>query len=418
MTRARLEAARVILLSLSSAIFGCEAAQPDDSERAYVASEACRLKTPSAWRAFLVASAEDETWVVTCSDLQNCDASVGPFRERVEAEIAPVFDECAVDIAQNPAIARCTERFRRYLPNWLAQHRDDSYGFREDNHEYLAAQTALNTPPGMMDPPAALLDALPERAAIEATAQANGWPYATNLSCLGGTRTFVMNSDPDGRFDQWMLVGLDATQTHVDDSTVLSFIGVQKKDANGAPLERVRLHFRDYLASAGEGGQYGLELPEHFGGKCYACHTSGMRELIAGPDTGALNERIRAYGLPDWNGALEPADHGPRLGESLGCTECHNDEDRGALTVTSSEGMLWQKVVGQLAMRSPHGGAKVPDERAMALLERGATGNPPLTPDEATELERARAEHLSVYERLVAERFRAWHDWILETPCD
>jgi hypothetical protein len=161
-----------------------------------------------------------------------------------------------------------------------------------------------------------------------------------------------------------------------------------------------------------------VTLPENFGGKCYACHTSGLRQLIAGPDTGALNERIRAYGLPDWNGSIDPADHGPRLGESLGCTECHNNEDRGALTVSTSEGMLWQKVVGQLAMRSPHGGAKVPDERAMALLERETTGEPPLTPDESAELERARAEHLEVYETLDAERFPAWRDWVLEVPCE
>jgi hypothetical protein len=270
----------------------------------------------------------------------------------------------------------------------------------------------------MMDPPAALIEALPERAAIEAVARDNGWAHATNLSCLGGTRTFVVVNDPGGRFDQWMLVGLDATLTHVDEQTVLSFIGVQKTDASGNALERVRLHFRDYLASAGEDGSYGLTLPENFGGKCYACHTSGMRELIAGPATGALNERIRAYGLPDWNGTIDPADHGPRLGESLGCTECHNDEERGALTVTTSEGMLWQKVVEQLAMRSPHGGAKVPDERAMALLERQTTGDPPLTPDEAAELGRAHAEHIAVYESLVAERFPAWRDWILEVACE
>jgi cytochrome c peroxidase len=249
-------------------------------------------------------------------------------------------------------------------------------------------------------------------------ASENGWAHATSVSCLGGVRTFVTVTDPDGRFDQWMLVGLDGTLTHVDNPTIVSFIGVQKKDSSGNTLARVRMHFRDYLASADESGRFGLELPENFGGKCYACHTSGMRELIAAPETGALNERLRAYGLPDWNGAIDPADHGPRLGESLGCTECHNGEDRGVLTVSTSEGMLWQKVVGQLAMRSPHGGAKVPDERAMALLERETTGEPPLTPDEAAELESARAEHLLDYEALVAERFPTWRDWALEVGCE
>jgi hypothetical protein len=270
----------------------------------------------------------------------------------------------------------------------------------------------------MMDPPAALLAALPDRAALEMAARDNGWAHTTSLSCLGGVRTFVTLSDPDGRFDQWMLVGLDATLTHVDNPTIVSFIGVQKKDSGANTLSRIRMHFRDYLASADESGRFSLELPENFGGKCYACHTSGMRELIPSADTALLNERLRAYGLPDWNGTLDPADHGPALGNSLGCTECHNGEDRGVLTVSTSEGMLWQKVVGQLAMRSPHGGAKVPDERAMALLERETTGEPPLTPDETAELEAARAEHLSVYEALVAERFPAFRDWALEVGCE
>ena len=47
---------------------------------------------------------------------------------------------------------------------------------------------------------------------------------------------------------------------------------------------------------------------------------------------------------------------------------------RGVLTVSTSEGMLRQKVVDQLSMRSPAAGKKVPDEAAMALLEREKTG--------------------------------------------
>jgi hypothetical protein len=418
-TRARSAVApSFVLLVLAASGCGDEASSARSAPRAHVASESCRLKTPAAWQTFLETTTLDQNWVKTCSDLQNCEELVGPFRAEVTAEVLPLLAECATDLVENPQIERCTARFRRYLPTFIAQHVDDSYGFRQDNHAYLAAHTAPDVPAGMMEPPAALLRALPERSAIETAALENGWTHATNVSCLGGTRTFVALSDPEGRFDQWMLVGLDATLTHVDNPTILSFIGVQKRDANGSALERVRLHFRDYLASAAEGGGYAVELPENFGGKCYACHTSGLRQLIAGPDTGALNERIRAYGLPDWNGSIDPADHGPRLGESLGCTECHNNEDRGALTVSTSEGMLWQKVVGQLAMRSPHGGAKVPDERAMALLERETTGEPPLTPDESAELERARAEHLEVYETLDAERFPAWRDWVLEVPCE
>jgi hypothetical protein len=384
----------------------------------YVASDSCPLKSPGEWEAFLRAIVEDENWVRTCSDLQNCDALVGAFREHVVSSILPVFEQCSADFARNPSVDHCTARLRRYVPVWLGQHVDDSYGFRQENPAYLAAHTGADMPPGMMEPPGALLEALPERATLEATARDHGWPYLTHESCLGGVRTFVNVSDPEGRFDQWMLVSLDATETRVDgDSTIMSFIAVQKEDANGNALPRVRMHFRDYVATL-MGDAFTLELPENFGGKCYACHTSGLRQLISSAEATDLNERMLAYGLPDWNGTLEPTDHGPRLGESLGCTECHNGEDRGILTVSTSEGMLWQKVVGQLSMRSPRNGQRVPDEAAMALLERETTGNPPLTPDEALALEQARAEHLADYEVLVAERFPAWRAWALDVPCE
>jgi hypothetical protein len=177
------------------------------------------------------------------------------------------------------------------------------------------------------------------------------------------------------------------------------------------------MHFRDYVATL-MGDAFRLELPENFGGKCYACHTSGLRQLISSAESTDLNARMLAYGTVDWNGSIDPADHGPRLGASLGCTECHNGEDRGVLTVSTSEGMLWQKVVGQLSMRSPRDGQRVPDEAAMALLERETTGDLPLTPDEALALEAARAEHLADYEVLVAERFPAWRAWALDVPCE
>jgi hypothetical protein len=411
---------RSSVIVVAAAVAACgdlESGSAPGGPRPHVASASCPLKSPADWEAFLHAAVEDEAWVSTCSDLQNCNASLGAFREHVLTSVVSVLESCSADVAKNPPIERCTDRLRRYVSAWLAQHVDDSYGFRQDNRTYLAAHTAPDLPSGMMDPPRVLLDALPERATLESAAGVNGWPYLTHRSCLGGTRTFVMVADPEGRFDQWMLVGLDATQTSVENPGILSFIGVQKKDANANPLDRVRLHFRDYVATVDAEGPT-LELPENFGGKCYACHPSGLRHLIAAPESAAMNARIDAYGTIDWNGTIVPADHGPPLGTSLGCTECHNGEDRGVLTVTTSEGMLWQKVVEQLSMRSPRDGRRVPDEAAMALLEREKTSDPPLTPDEALALEQARAEHLADYQVLVAERFPAWRDWALGVACE
>jgi hypothetical protein len=397
----------------------CGSVEPGDAAafRPYVASESCPLKSPAEWDAFLRVTVEDENWVRTCSDLQNCDTLVGEFRARVLASVVPVFEQCSADVTRNSGVERCTERLRRYVPTWLAQHRDDSYGFRQDNRTYFEGHTASGVPPGLMDPPRALLDALPDRVSFEAVARANGWPYVTHDSCLGGVRTFVTVPDPAGRFDQWMLAGLDPTGTTYENPAILSFIGVQKQDSNGVALERVRLHFRDYVVNAGGEGTT-LELPPGFGGKCYACHGSGLRQLIEGPEAAALNARMLEYGPVDWNGTIEPDDHGPRLGESLGCTECHNGDDRGVLTVSTSEGMLWQKVVGQLSMRSPRNGQRVPDEGAMALLAREQSGDNPLTAHEVLALEQARAEHLADYEVLVAERYPAWRSWVLERPCE
>jgi hypothetical protein len=256
-------------------------------------------------------------------------------------------------------------------------------------------------------------------------------------------RIFVTISDAADRFDRWMLFGV-GDDGAVSLPAIVSFIGVQKTEVSGRGLERVRLHFRDYRVSMIDGAPV-VDLPETFDGKCYACHGSGVRMLIpmrgavtesapvagepgyaqgdALPDFGmgrlaSLNQKLLSYGLPDWNGTLEPRDHGPPLGSSLGCTSCHDGVTRGVLTVSTSEGMLRQKVLDQLSMRSPHGGKQVPDVAAMGLLERERTGAPPLSPDETAALERARAEHLTDYEAIAAERFPSWRSWALERPCE
>jgi hypothetical protein len=416
--------------------------RPTHAAHRHVASESCPLKTPADWRRFVETTVEDESWVKTCSIKAVCDEGITALMARVQTDVIDLFDRCVRDLADNPPIARCTAPLRRFVPAWVRQHAVGSYGFVQNNRAYLAAQTGPDTPPGMMDPPAAIVAALPERAKIEQTARVQGWPYLTHDSCFGEIRTFVTVADPDDRFEQWMLVGLDAAATLVEDGSILSFIGVQKRDTLGQKLERVRLHFRDYSVSSG--GSWSLVLPQEHTGKCFACHGSGMRLLIPthgtvvasapvrgepgyGTDGPAdfgfqrlseLNRRLLSYGLPDWNGSVEPADHGPPLGESLGCTACHNGLVRGVLTVFTDEETLKRKIVDELSMRSSGPGKSVPDETAIALLDRERTGAPALSLPEQAALDRARAEHLADYQAFVAERFPAWKAWALSERCE
>jgi hypothetical protein len=438
--RALVLALRVTCVALAAS---CGSGSEPAGPATHLASVSCPLKTPADWQRFLETTANDERWVKTCSDLDNCHDVLGAFVQHVQIDVLGVLARCTSDVAGNPPIASCTANLRRYVPAWMQQHSSDSYGFRQDNASYFAAQTGPDEPAGMMALPVELLSAFPDRAQIEATARTRGWPYLTHDSCLGGVRIFLMVGDPDDRFDQWMLVGLDAESKRVISPAIVSFIGVQIKDDQGERLARVRLHFRDYWVD-GADGSWKLTLPETLSGKCYACHGSGMRLLnpargsvadsapVKGeegygqgdpvPDFGlarlvSLNQRLTSYGLPDWNGTVEPADHGPPLGRELGCTGCHDGASRGVLTVSTSEGMLGQKIVVQLSMRSTRNGQSVPDQAAMALLERDQTANPPLSPTEKIELERARIDHGSDYQSIVAERFPAWRTWLLDRRC-
>ena len=386
---------------------------------------------------------EDENWVRTCSAKANCGEGIAALMTRVQMDVLDTFDRCALDLADNPPIARCTARLRRFIPAWIRQHERGSYGFVQSNTAYLAGQTETDKPVGMMNPPAALVAALPERAKIEQAARVNGWPYLTHDACLGGIRTFVTVRDSEDLFEQWMLFGLDESATLVGNGSALSFIGVQKRDLRGQRLPKVRLHFRDYVASNTD-GSWNLSLPEEHTGKCFACHGSGMRLLIpthesvvlsepvagekeygsgAPQDFGfrrlsELNQRLLSYGLPDWNGSIEAADHGPALGESLGCNHCHNGVVRGVLTVSTDEETLKRKMVDELSMRSFVPGRDVPDQTAIALLDRAKTGTPPLSLDEQAALDRARAEHWADYQTFVAERFPSWKAWALTEPCE
>ena len=408
----------------------------------HVASASCPLKTPAQWQAFLEATVDDERWVRTCSSHYDCDTLAGELRRKVEADVFGTFARCDNDLALNPRIASCTQRLRRFAPAWLRQHTKHTYGFTPENAAYFAAQMEADRPVGMMEPPPALLAALPERATIEQAARDNGWPYVIHDSCVGGVRAYVVRDDPDARFEQWMLVGLESANL-VPDGSVLSLIAIQKKDASGRAIDPLRLHFRDYLLSQVD-GSWTTFLPEAHDAKCYACHPSGLRALghrrgnvlLSSPVRGEsgypeadesaefaferlalLNERIRSYGVADWGPAMNPDDLGPPLGRSLGCTECHDGMTRGVLTVMTDEAQLEQKVVGELSMGAFSPGTVFPDVRLMALADREQTGDPPLSDDERTELELARAERLSDFEELAAERFPAWRAWALETPC-
>ncbi len=376
-----------------------------------MASEACPLKTPHDWQTFIEVVADDERWVETCSGPQSCD-TLADFAGHVEREVLGTLDRCAEDLAENPAIASCTEHLRRFAPTWLGQHAGYSYGFEQDNRDYLAAQ-----PQGMMDPPAALLAALPEKTAIEETARTNAWRYLTQESALGGVRTFIAISDRDGRFDQWLVIGLDDGATAIADPAILSVIAVERKSAAGNDLAAVRLHFRDYLLHEAN-GSWQLTLPEQHDGRCYSCHASGLRQLIPTISSASFNERLLSYGLPDWGDTLDPADHGPPLGANLGCTSCHDGAVRGPLTVSANEAMLAQKMVGQLSMQGVGPGRSVPDETAMRLLVRETTGSPPLSSEEQGELDQARSRHTADYQDFVAARFPAWKSWTLERGCE
>jgi hypothetical protein len=393
------------------------------AEPPYQPSEACPLRTRTAWQSFVERAASDANWLKTCSDLNNCQALVGDFAEHVQSTLLGTLELCQQDLQDNPELAACTARLRSFAPAWLRQHDSQSYGFEQANAQYFAAQVAPDAPPGMMDLPSALLAALPLRADLEQAAERDGWPHLTHDSCLGGVRTFINVVDADDRFEQWLLLGVEPNQGALAEGAILSFLALQKRRADGSPLDRPRVHFRDYVL-AQTSGVWRAELPEHNDGKCYACHGSGVRQLLPFPSPrtssadqlNGLNQRLAVYGLPDWHGSIASQDYGPALGAELGCTHCHDGTTRGPLTVFTSEGMLYQKVVEQLSMRSFDGTNAVPDQPAMQLLQRQNTAE--LSPSEAQALAQARAQHQADYEALVASRQPSLQAWLSSTSCN
>ena len=400
----------------------------------------CVMTTPAQWTGFLKTVSDDESWVATCED-STCDQT---FFDAVKTDVKDVLDRCAPFIDSHPKIAACTKNLRRFVPSWMQQHDQSSYGFTVDNKTYLAAEVAADRPAGMMTPPPEIVAALPDPHAVEEAARTNGWRYVTHDSALGsagvGARTFIYKPDPAGRFDQWMLLNLSAADpTKVNTTIPLSFIGVQKTDAAGQPLARIRVNFRDYTIDKAADGALTIDAREDAAGKCYSCHPSGLRQLInfrtpilaAKPVKGEpdydpaglkvpddfgfkrlqeLNAVIRSYGLPDWNGQIVPEDHGPALGAEQGCTSCHDGTTRGRLTVSTSTDQLEKKIYYQLSMP--------PEPAAARLLEGDALKKPPLTASEQAQLQALQTQHDALTTAFEDARFPTLQTWLTAESCE
>jgi hypothetical protein len=388
----------------------------------------CPLKTPEAWHQFVAQYAGDERWLRTCED-STCD---GEYYDEVRWNIARVLAQCKSFLDLHPSIDRCTSNLRKFTRVWMQQHDDSSYGFAVDNHVYLSAQEAPDKPPLMMRPPKAIVSALHDEAKVEKAARDNGWKYLTHDSGLGGYRTFVLYPDPGGKFDLWMLLNLSGKgkDGRIDTKAMpMSVIAVQKKNADGTKLKKVKLHFRDYQIREDKKG-YHLVLFEGSNGKCYSCHASGMRTLIprrtpvleAKPVKGEsgssdfayerlmeLNRKIRSYGAPDWDGNVVPADHGPILGKSQGCTDCHDGQTRGVLNLSTSHAQMKQKLVAELSMP--------PDASFPKMLERSEMKDPSLSAAEAAALTSAIAAHQVSLQDFENSRGPALRNWLLDVPC-
>jgi hypothetical protein len=399
-------------------------------------AEICPYQTPEEWQQFLERYAGNEKWVDTCEDA-TCDSE---FFQFVKENIQETFDNCKGFIGRNPKVAACTKNLKRFTVAWMQQHDSVGYGFTVDNHTYLTSQDAPDKPPGMMKPPEAIIAALPSLSKVEKAARDEGLKYLTHDSALDGSRTFVLISDPKGRFDQWMLLNLQENQ-QLNDHTPLSILVVQKKDARGRKLRKIRLHFRDYTITQKKKKKgYTLSLNENANGKCYSCHPSGVRQLIARrtpilaarpvkgdpgyadsdevsndpPDFAyerllEFNRRLRAYGTPDWDGMVIPEDHGPPLGKAQGCTDCHSTGTRSALNLSTSHIQLNQKLLLELSMP--------PDTTLPQLLEKKEMRSAELTPEEKRALGKAYSVHEDLTADFESSRLPALKGWLLETSC-
>ncbi|MEO5969218.1 MAG: hypothetical protein ABIQ95_04760 [Bdellovibrionia bacterium] len=401
-------------------------------------AEVCPYQKPEEWQTFIKVHAERSNWVETCED-SACDED---FYEFVKNNVQHTFEVCADFIARHESINRCTENMRKFTPAWLQQHSGDSYGFTVDNHTYLSEQEAKDKPTGMMIPPKAIVAALPNRKKVEAAARKNGWKYLTHDSALGGVRTFVFIPDVADRFDQWLLLNLQEGSSSVSAGAPMSLLTVQKKDRAGNFLAEVRLHFRDYTLQSKAKG-YGFALNEENNGKCFSCHSNGVRQLIprktpvleGQPVLGEkefvektsrqsqfpvpaefpfqrlleFNRKLRSYGTPNWDGKVLPENHGPALGKDQGCLDCHDGKTRGTLTVITSSNQLEQKILHELSMP--------PDTGLSLYLERKEMKNPMLSTEEEKFLKLAFDTQKKLNHEFKSSRYPTLKKWFLEKTC-
>ena len=266
----------------------------------------------------------------------------------------------------------------------------------------------------MMKPPEAILAALPRRKEVEEAHRKAGLKYLTHDSGLAGIRTFVLSVDKKGRYDQWLLLNLADPKSDVQSAEPMSMLTVQKKDASGHPLEKVRLHFPDYFVERGTDGKFRARLRKTSDGKCFSCHANGVRQLIdrrtpvleSKPvrgekhfeETGLrvpqdfsfrrlweFNQRLRSYGTPDSDGKIILSDLGTYDWRRARMRGLSRRKTRGRLTVFTSTSTLQQKMVHESNM--PY------DSDLPKRLERLQMNTKELSKDEIEELaKRAQAQ--------------------------
>ena len=394
---------------------------------------ACPFRTAADWQAFLEKTAERPDWETTCDD-DGCNEST---YQSIKTNVDGVFSSCAGLLDDNPPLSACVDRMRRFTTAWLSQHDLDSYGFSTNNATYFAAATSNDAPDGMVDPPPALLGAMPRLDDVIAASESRGFPYVVQASCLGNERLYVLSKDPLGRFDQWTLMNIvSGTNGPPLVHGRVSLLAIQKETREGMALPALRVHFRDLLVQPSPSGSYTATSDSGDNAKCYSCHPSGARTLIGvrtpslaarpvlgelgygsngGPDfpftrLTQLNDRIKSYGLADWQGTIDVAAFGPALGTSEGCTACHDGVTRGPLTVATSRKQLAARTVTELAMPPAMG--------PTSLVERETMNDPALDPNEVTALAAARAHGSTLVMGLEAERQPALEAYLLETRCN